>query len=216
VNPILRFRARIDPDALLRRVEPYLQRLANPRPPLEASVKVMRGRVAEEFDGRVYFSPSGGAVPWASRVPFGRKSGEGPPLISEKGSYAAAWQGVGPGAITRVTENSATIGISGSAFPYAGVIRGGTGADPTTGPTIILPKKRTAGRRNWKGPQRFAMWWALYFTYGVTLSEATMLTGLRVPGRPHAAWHPELRRLVVSTFRNWVVRGEAAPTLLAA
>jgi len=215
VNAVLHFRAKVDPAALLRRVQPYLDRLARPQPALEASVKVMHGRVAEEFDGRVYFSPSGASIPWAAPVPFGRKTGQSPPLIGS-GRYAAAWQGVGAGAITRVTTNSATIGVSGSVFPFAGVIRGGTGANPTTAPTIILPKKRTAGRRNWKGPQRFAMWWALYFTYGVTLSETTMLVGLRVPGRPHAAWHPELQRQIISTFRNWVVRGEASPLPMAA
>jgi hypothetical protein len=196
-------------------VQPYLDRLANPRPALDASVKVMHGRVAEEFDGRVWFAPSGATVGWAPPVPFGRKTGQSPPLIGS-GRYPAAWQGVGPGAITRVTADSATIGVSGSVFPFAGVIRGGTGANPSTSPTFIRPKKLTAGKRRWTGPQRFAMWWALYFAYGVTLSEATMLQGVRVPGRPHATWHPELERRIVRTFRNYVVRGDATPVLLAA
>jgi hypothetical protein len=215
VNAVLHFSAKVYPAALLRRAQPYLDRLASPRPALEASVKVMRDRVREEFDGRQWFAPSGATVGWAPMVPFGTKSGERPPLIGT-GAYPAAWQGVGPGAITQLTANSATIGVSGSVFKQAGVLRGGTGPNPTTGPTLIRARKLTAGKRNWKGPQRFAMFWAILNLYGVALSLDTLTQGLRVPGRPHATWHPELHRRIVQAFRGWVIKGDPYAFLAAA
>lgn len=207
IGPVVSFRARIAPGAVAERLAPFVERLQNLRPAMAPCVAVMRDRVREEFDGKQWFAPSGSTVGWAPLVPFGQRSPERPPLIGT-GAYAAAWQGVGTGAITQIRPDGATIGVSGSVFPFAAALRGGAGPDPSTAPTLIRPKKRSAGKRG-----GWAMFWFLGLELGVWLSQATLARGLRLPGRPHATPHPELRRRLAATIRRYVLAGVAEPSL---
>lgn len=105
--------------------------------------------------------------------PFGTRQ-PAVPRLGER--LVASWtEPSHPEHIRKVTARTAQIG---SRVPYARALREGA---------VIRPKKLARTRRRYGpgAPQRWAMWWALFLRYGVTLSDATLSRGLRLPPRPH-------------------------------
>lgn len=180
---------------------PIFSRAANPRPVVEQFPAIMRQRSAEEMAAQAWFAPDGSIRPWAPRVPFGNKVAPGG-LLNDTGAYQAALQG-GAGSITRVDDTSATIGVDGSAFPYAAVHRGGGDASNIdTSPVKIFPKKLSSGSRG-----GWAMFWALGLRFGVWLSKATLERGITIPRRPHLTDNPVLRERLSAAVASYL-RGD--------
>jgi hypothetical protein len=150
-------------------------------------------------------------------VPFGSSKsnlpGDRKPLL-KTGAYFEALQGRGAGSVEVVTAKTVRVGVDLAAFPFAGFIRGGTGADIRTSPLLILPRKRVAGwqpltkRGKPRAPQtQWALWYYLGLTFGVWLSAETMVRGLKLPPRPHLTRNPLLVRQVVRLYEKFWTSG---------
>jgi hypothetical protein len=206
-GPAIGFRVKIDPSRWLEKAGQVTARLANLAPAMPACVAELRASPRREFAAKAWFPPSGGAVAWKPTVPFGTTDVVHPPLV-RSGAYREAWGG-GAGSITRVSPSGAVIGVSGGAFPYAAVLRGGAGSEISLEDTIIRPKRRSAGKRGGT-----AMKWFLGLTFGVWISEARLAEGLHIPPRPHATDNPFLRFRLKGVLRAYVLDGRTE--LLAA
>ena len=205
---------RIDRAKLARLIGAPRDRLANPRPILNAAIKEIRYSVANEFNSQSWFPPSGGARPWALTQPFGNRLGSGNSLgkgkgtkktLIDTGAYFRALMGTGPGGIARITANRVVVGVELATFPYAAFLRGGVGAYISLAPLIIRPRKRVATRHaGGSYVRQWALWWYLGLTYGVWLSEQKLREGLKLQPRPHLTANPvltaKLRRLALKYF----------------
>lgn len=196
---------------------PAIRRAQDLRPAGKAIVAEVRLSVGAEFANQAWSAPDGSIRPWAKSVPFGKTfaagAGEKKPLV-KTGTYFEALMGRGAGSIEVVTPKTVTVGVDTTAFPFAGVIRGGTGADIRLAPTIVRPKKRVAGWRplTKAGKPRayqtqWSMWYALGLGLGVWLSEKTMREGLRIPPRPHLTRNPRLTARVLKIYGRYIASG---------
>lgn len=199
---------------------PAIRRSQNLAPAGKAIVNEVRLSVGGEFAAQAWSAPDGSIRPWAKSVPFGKAfamgAGEKKPLV-KTGAYFEALMGRGAGAVERVTARTVTVGVDTTAFPFAGVIRGGTGAEIRLSPTIILPRKRVAGWQplTKRGKPRayqtqFSMWYRLGLELGVWLSEKTMREGLRIPPRPHLTRNPRLVGRVLKIYSRFIASGAIA------
>jgi hypothetical protein len=196
---------------------PALKRAQDLRPAGKAVVRAVRESVGAEFANQAWSAPDGSIRPWARNVPFGKAlevaAGEKKPLV-RTGGYFEALMGRGAGAVEVVTAKTVTVGVDTTSFPFAGAIRGGTGADIRTAPLIIRPKKRVAGwqpltksgkPRAWQ--TQWSMWWRLGLELGVWLSARTMRDGLRLPPRPHLTRNPRLTAKAAKIYGSYVASG---------
>lgn len=199
---------------------PAIKRAQDLRPAGKAIVAAVRLSVGTEFANQAWSAPDGSIRPWPRPVPFGKSfavgAGEKKPLV-KTGAYFEALMGRGAGSVEVVTAKTVTVGVDTSAFPFAAVIRGGTGADIRLSPTIILPKKRVAGWQplTKKGKPRayqtqWSMWYRLGLELGVWLSERAMREGLRVPPRPHLTRNPRLVAKVLKIYSGYIASGAIA------
>lgn len=184
-------------------------RLDDLSPVMKKAVALIRDSVAREFLNRAWYPPEGGSIPWTPLVPFGnRRNGSEKPLI-DTGALFEALMGQGPGGFVQIGPRSVSVGVSASAFPYAKLVRGGTGANIRLSPWIIRPRKAARGRSK-TGARRWAMFWFLGFTYDVWLTEATLERGLRLKPRPFMTANPELERRLARMAEKYVTKGQAA------
>ena len=195
----------IDVTGLDRVTDEIRGRMRDLRPANRRNALLYRQSMGQEFRQESYFRARSGVLRWRKTKPFGTRR---PPAntLQRSGKLLAAVEGKGPGSLLRVGKRTFSVGVKGNVVPYAASLRGGTGHDIDFRPRIIRPKKRVAGRRS--GPQQFAMWWALFYGYGVTLSMATLRRGLRLPVRP---WGGVSRRLVdqwSASYRNFISTGD--------
>ena len=182
-----------------------------------AVVPRIRESVGRAYADQAWASPSGARIPWKSTQPFGKALGAGQSLGKGRGASKTlirtgrtyrAWQGRGPGSVVIVTPQTVAVGVDLGLFPGERFLRGGTGAKLFLGPYISRPKKLAKNAARWgSGPQRWAQWWYLFFTYGVTLSKATMERGLRNYARPHGTQNPQLRAAIRRSVERYVLTG---------
>lgn len=96
-------------------------RAKNPRPALELWPRIIRkgaDSVDQQFARRTTIFYGGRTRAWKARQPFGDFSRRG------TGRYRAAWTGEGAGSVTRVTQDSVTVGVSSAVFPQTRGLQG--------------------------------------------------------------------------------------------
>lgn len=185
-----------------------------------AVVPRIRESVGKEYANQAWSSPSGAVVPWRPTKPFGKAKGAGESLgpgrgasktLIRSGRTFRAWQGRGPGAVAVVTAQTVSVGVDLGLFPGELYLRGGRGAKLFLGPYISRPRKLAKNAAKWgSGPQRYAQWWYLFLTYGVTLSKATMERGLRNYARPHGTQNPQLQAAIRRSVERYVLTGRVS------
>jgi len=114
----------------------------------------------------------GGNVKWPKSKPFGSKEAPAKSLVST-GALKAAWLGEGPGSLERVSSdgNELTVGVDTGVLVYAGIHQSATA-------TVVKanPANRSPGGQ-------LKMFWALFFKYGLRISEEKLLAGFTIPPR---------------------------------
>lgn len=178
--------------------------------------KLLRSNIAGQYVAQEWWTPDGRRVPWAKNADWpakGERSG-GEQLGGAKkpgiatGALYEANVGSGPGGFVRSGPRSCVVGVEQAKFPYLPFVRGGTGAVIRTAPWIVRPRKLAGGK--WgraKGPQRYAMWWYIFLTFGITLSESKLREGIRIPTRPYGTKNPTLMRALTLLVGRHIAKG---------
>lgn len=185
------------PESLANPLDGMVSRGLDIKPAFRHFIGEGRKVVAGEIRGEYWLPRSGPKKPWKKRHGFGSRV---LPASVFGADYIAAWEG-GAGSIEVVADAAAAFGVSGARFPWASLHRGGTDAiraGDVSGKGILVsslaqvkPWKRTKGTR-WKtGPQQWAIWWKIFFDFGIRLKRKTLEEGLFTPFRPHATKNPE-------------------------
>lgn len=198
---------RFTKNLLTKRLRDRYDRAKNTRPAMLAAVRLMRESVALEFALESYFSPGGGIIPWKRRVTFGNKPGG--PLLQRSLAYMRDWLGIGPGSVTVATQQTAGIGVRGErSTRLAEIHRGGLGRNPRIGKVTTvkaLEAVENSDRISSRSPHFWRMYWALREQFNVFVGYAKLrVKGFKIPARPHAAMHPDLRRRIIQATGEWL------------
>jgi len=203
-------------ESLANPLDGIVSRALDIKPAFRHFVTEGRKVVVGEIRGEYWQARSGPRRPWEKRKSFGSRVL--PATVFGPG-YAAAWEG-GAGSIEEITDSSAAFGVSGAKFPWAQYHRGGLDAfkaSDVKGKGILVsslaqvrPWRRTKGTRWKSGPQQWAIWWKIFFEYGVRLTRKKLEQGIFIPFRPHATKNPELVTRL-TTIVNAYVTGRKLP-----